>query len=242
MPVFTANEKRGVHPGACHSFSTSITQNLEQLDSKIIDSSFALFGDHGEVKILASKANKKSIAQEKRVWSMEVQPRTGTRDTTLTKIAANDHGRCRAAWFDFAGKRPSTDGNGSIILMVLMCTLDVCDATKSWHCYCSFMRTSCSFENSHSIVDATHQYRHRHDVGLPPNPESCQVSEIHSAELTIPSQPRKFAVRIRSRVCSPHASVDESGADFESVETHLPFFLSLQTGFDWRQFTRRTAS
>jgi hypothetical protein len=52
VPVFAANKEREVHPGACYSFSTNITQSLEKLDSKINHGGFTLFGDHGEIKIM----------------------------------------------------------------------------------------------------------------------------------------------------------------------------------------------
>ena len=51
VPVFAANKEREVHPRACHPFSTNITQSLEKLDGKINHGGFALFGDHGEIKI-----------------------------------------------------------------------------------------------------------------------------------------------------------------------------------------------
>ena len=51
VPAFTANKEREVHPRACHSFSTTITQSLEKLDSKIIHSGFTQLGHHGEIKV-----------------------------------------------------------------------------------------------------------------------------------------------------------------------------------------------
>jgi hypothetical protein len=51
VPAFAANKEREVHPRACHSFSTNITQSLEKLDNKIIHGGFTQLGHHGEIKV-----------------------------------------------------------------------------------------------------------------------------------------------------------------------------------------------
>ena len=50
MSLFTTNKKGEVHSCTCQSLPMNITQNLEQFNSKIINSSFTLIGDHSKIK------------------------------------------------------------------------------------------------------------------------------------------------------------------------------------------------
>ncbi|KAK0209383.1 hypothetical protein IW262DRAFT_1302347 [Armillaria fumosa] len=111
-------------------------------------------------------------------------------DSTSTKIAANDHrGDAVPRSLIFAGKRhpykladkqqeqhhpDAFNGRNQCVRLyrgrihtpqlVSLLTLIAF----------GFMRASRSFQNSHPIINAIHQYRHRHQVGLPPNPAPCR--------------------------------------------------------------------